>query len=387
MGPLDGVRVIELSHELCAWAGKLMADLGADVIVVEPPGGSRQRTFGPFLGDVAGPERSLWWWQYNTSKRGVVLDHTDIGDRERLASLVESADVLLAAEPIERDGWASNNDGLVTVSILAPDNATDLTLLSEGGPIYMCGYDDHTLPPVRGGGNQAFHTACHWATIATLVALLERQQSGVGQHVDVSALAAANVTTEVGTYGYLAAGMIPQRQTGRHASPVPSQPTQLLCSDGRYVNAGLLARRGAEYQATIDWLTELGLHEEFELMAFLEMGTEYTVITAADIERDPIILEIASAAREAQAFVASRIPAAEYFVSAQQHGLTAGVIYAPDEVLDDPHFLARGWPTLVEHPELGTSYIYPGQPYRLTGTPWQIRHRAPLLGEHQAILG
>ena len=74
MGPLDGVKVVELTHEHVAWAGKLVADLGADVVVVEPPGGSAQRSYGPFLDDVPGPERSLWWWHYNTSKRSVVAD-------------------------------------------------------------------------------------------------------------------------------------------------------------------------------------------------------------------------------------------------------------------------------------------------------------------------
>ena len=73
-GPLDGLRVVELASEHAALAGKMLGDLGADVIVVEPPGGHASRTYGPFADDVDDPERSLWWWNYNTSKRGVVLD-------------------------------------------------------------------------------------------------------------------------------------------------------------------------------------------------------------------------------------------------------------------------------------------------------------------------
>ena len=83
MGPLDGIKVVELTHEHVAWAGKLVADLGADVVVVEPPGGSAQRQLGPFLDDVPGPERSLWWWHYNTSKRSVVADLAVDRDRVR----------------------------------------------------------------------------------------------------------------------------------------------------------------------------------------------------------------------------------------------------------------------------------------------------------------
>ena len=381
MGPLSGIRVIEFSHELCAWAGKLMADLGAEVIVVEPPGGSIQRTYGPFVDDEPGPERSLWWWNYNTSKYSVVLAADDL----RRGSLIASADVVLSADPLDRAAFG--DDRLITVSIEHPEPLTDLTLLADSGPVAMCGYDDHSLPPVRGGGNQGYHTASHWAMISTLVALLEREVSGHGQHVAVSALAACNVTTEVGTYGYLACNLIPQRQTGRHASNVRSQPTQLLCADGRYVNTGIIARRGPEYQATLDWLDDLGVKDDFELTPFLEMGVGYEVITAALIEADPIVLEVASAAREAQAFAASKVSAYDYFRSAQKRGLAAGVIYSPEEVLTDPHFVAREWPVTVEHPELGRSFTYPGQPYRLTGTPWQIRSRAPLLGEHQALVG
>ena len=76
-GPLAGLRVVEVASTHAAFAGKLMADLGADVVVVEPPGGHPSRDHGPFLDDEPGPERSLYWWHYNTSKRGVVLDLED----------------------------------------------------------------------------------------------------------------------------------------------------------------------------------------------------------------------------------------------------------------------------------------------------------------------
>src|SRR2546423_1284658 len=98
-GPLTGLTVVELSHEACAWAGKLLADLGAEAVVVEPPGGSAQRRHGPWLDDEPGPERSLWWWYYNTNKQSVVLDLDDAGDRDRFVRLVETADILLDGEP------------------------------------------------------------------------------------------------------------------------------------------------------------------------------------------------------------------------------------------------------------------------------------------------
>jgi crotonobetainyl-CoA:carnitine CoA-transferase CaiB-like acyl-CoA transferase len=384
-GPMAGIKVVELSHELTAWAGKLMADLGATVVVVEPPGGSRQRTYGPFLDDEPGPERSLWWWHYNTSKLGVVLDWSQEPDASRLHDVVAGADVLLAAEPIDRSEWAGANDGLITVSIEADETDTDLTILAAGGPVWMCGYDDHSLPPVRGGGNQGFHTASHWAMIATLVALLHREVTGAGQHVLVSPHAAANVTTEIGSYGWLAAGIEVTRQTGRHAWWQRTLPTQFRCADGRYVNAGVGARKGAEFQAFVDWLDDLGIGDEFEGRPFLGMGAEREFIRAADLE-DPVVQEIARSVREAQLFAASRASAYDFFVTAQQRGLTAGIVYAPEELFDDPHFVARGWPTPVEHPELDATYTYPGAPYRFTETPWRISARAPQLGEHQSVV-
>ena len=385
MGPLSGVRIVELTHELTAWAGKLMADLGAQVTVVEPPGGSPQRSWGPFADDEPGPEASLWWWHYNTSKNSVVVDRDDPTDAARLDALVRQADVLLAGESLDRGRWAAANPGLVTVSVLGPEPLTDLTLLAAGGPVWMCGYDDHSLPPVRGGGNQGFHTASHWAVIATLVALVHREVSGKGQHVDVSAHAAASVTTEIGSYGYLICGVEPTRQTGRHAGWTRSLPTQLRCADGRYVNAGAGARKGPEFQALLDWLDGHGLRDAFDGSAFLEMGVHYDHITAASM-LEPVVQQIMASSREAQQFVADHVSAYEFFLSAQRHGITAGVVNAPEEVLADPHFAARGWPVEVEHPERGRSYTYPGQPYRFTATPWTISRRAPLLGEDQHLL-
>ncbi len=81
------MRVVELASEHAAWAGKLLAELGADVVVVEPPGGHTSRTYGPFLDDEPGPERSLFWWNYNTSKRSVVLD---LAERRRCGALPHS---------------------------------------------------------------------------------------------------------------------------------------------------------------------------------------------------------------------------------------------------------------------------------------------------------
>ena len=400
MGPLDGVRVVELAHEHGAWAGKLLGDLGADVIVVEPPGGAAQRRFGPFLEDTPGPERSLWWWHYNTSKRSVVADIER--DHDRVLALVADADVLVEAEvPGVLDaaglGWAAvsaANPRIVMVSISpfgqdsprSSEATTDLTVLAEAGPAWSCGYDDHELPPVRGGGNQGFHTAGHWAVMAVLVALLHREETGEGQHIDVSMQAASNVTTEMATYGWMATGAEVQRQTGRHAAPVFTLPTQVRCKDGHYATTGLPPRAPADFRNVLALLDRLGLRDEFPSSAVLELGAERDRINLADIETDPLIAEIFGAAREVLWFLAEHMSAADFFVETQRIGIATGVIYTPGEAMADPHFVARGFPVEIHHDELGRTFTYPGAPYRFSATPWSAR-RAPLLGEHQDALG
>src|ERR1700739_638137 len=102
MSALAGIRVIELASERIAFAGKLLADMGADVILVEPPGGDPARNYPPFRDDQPGPDRSLWWWSYHTSKRGVVLDLETSEGRERFRALVAEGDMLLESEPAGR---------------------------------------------------------------------------------------------------------------------------------------------------------------------------------------------------------------------------------------------------------------------------------------------
>src|ERR1051326_7922225 len=94
-GPLTGIRVIELADEQAEYCGLTLAGLGADVVKVEPPGGSPTRRIGPFYEDRDDPERSLFFWQYNRGKRSIVLDLAQERDRERFRALVASADVLL----------------------------------------------------------------------------------------------------------------------------------------------------------------------------------------------------------------------------------------------------------------------------------------------------
>ena len=403
-GPLEGLRVLEIAHERTAYAGKLLADAGADVLLLEPPGGCAQRGHAPFVDDRPDPEGSLSFWHYNTSKRGLTLALDTPHGRELARELIARADVVLEGEDpgllaslgIDADSELARRPRLVWVSITpfgrsaprAHEPVTDLTLLAGGGPVWSCGYDDHSLPPVRGGGGQAFHIGGHYAVMSLLVALLEREHSGRGQLVDVNVHAACNVTTEMASYEWLVARTTVQRQTARHAMAMRTASSQTRCADGRYVNTGVPPRRPEEFGRLHQWVVELGLAEEWPETFLLEMGMKREHIDLSQIGRDEEVTAIFGAGREAMVLIASKLPAVEFFQQAQTRGLPVGVIYSPEEVLDDRHFRARGFPTEVEHPELGRAVTYPGAPYRFLHTPWRIARRAPRLGEHTSeILG
>ena len=141
---LFGYRVIEVASERCALAGKMLADMGAEVIVVEPPEGCETRLWEPFAGDVADRENSLHWWHYNTSKKSVALDLESEIDAQRFAALVKTADVVIEAEPLGRldalgldwEQFHLTNQELIWTSIThhgrdgTDPPATDLTLLA-----------------------------------------------------------------------------------------------------------------------------------------------------------------------------------------------------------------------------------------------------------------
>ncbi len=431
VGPLHGLTVVEIAHPFCAFAGKLLADAGADVILVEPPEGAEQRTYEPFAerrhvaaGFIADSELSLAWWADNTSKRSVVADLDTGPGRQFFRQLVAEADILLEAErpglladrgidytdltgqPLSRHrssppagalGPPPVNEQLIQVSITPLGRVwrrpvseghrhaemTDLTIMARGGPMAMCGYDDHTLAPMRSRGDQGIRTACHVAVMATMTALLARDAFG-GQFLDVSMVAAANVTTEAGSHGWLASQQKPYRQTGRHARPSLTEPAQVECADGRYLNTGAGARSGRDFDALLAYLTELELVDEAgpDMIAALEHGGGYEDLTMDQVGRDPDANATFKAGRRAMRLIGQHLTAHEAFLGLQSRGIACGVVWSADEMMQDPHFVDRGFPTDVYQPQLDREVTYPGPPIRFTKSPMSIRNPAPRLGEH-----
>jgi crotonobetainyl-CoA:carnitine CoA-transferase CaiB-like acyl-CoA transferase len=376
--PFDGIRVVELASEHAAYAGRVLVALGAEVVLVEPPGGHHTRRYEPFVDDEPDLNSSIWWWHYNVGKSGLVLD-LDRGDgAAEFRRLVAGADIVLEAEPPDRlaglaldyDDLRQDNPALVWASVTPfgrgssrrSDAVTDLTLLAGAGLVWSCGYDDHELPPVRGGGNQSLHVAGIYAALGALTALEHSRRTGRGQLVDVSAHAALNVTTESATYDWLVARRTVQRQTGRHAWAEPTDGTQVRAADQRYVNTGLPAKTDETCRRLLDWIDELGLRSAVPDVFFLELGvargSQWTDVPQPDVEGD----EIFRTERAALTAIAEHLPAHDFFVGAQQRGIPVGVVNAPDEVLDDPHFVARGAIVEQYHPAARQPYRVPGRP-------------------------
>src|SRR5262245_11706613 len=191
---LSPYRVLDLTTRRGLLCGQILADLGADVIHVEPPGGADARRIGPFAGDVPHPDRSLFWWSQTRNERAVTLDLDAPAGRDVLRRLVASAHFLIesdepgamAARDLAAESLLSLNPALVHVSITpfgqdgpkARWAEADLVLLAAGGPLFLTGDEDR--PPVRLPVPQAWFHAAAEAAVGAMIAHHERQRSAAG---------------------------------------------------------------------------------------------------------------------------------------------------------------------------------------------------------------
>ena len=387
-GPLEGLRILELADEKGQFCGKLLGDLGADVIKIEPLGGEPCRYVGPFLDDMPHPERSLSFWYYNTSKRGITLDLASADGRRIFARLAATADVILetfrpghlTALGFDYASLQADNPGLIMCA-LTPfgqtgpwrDYATtDLLHMAAGGEMASCGYDAADVPdapPIAPGGGNAWHTGCHYACMAIMAALVYRTISGQGQYIDASIHEACALTTEAAVANYVYRGETLLRQTGRHHAAAATNRTQFRAKDGNYVTALLT---GGLNPRNVRNLAEL--MNSFGMAGDL-MDARYQDPAVIAANASHIIDNLLAN------FIAS-LPAEEVYHAAQERGFTWGAVRVPEALLDDAHLHDRSFWKQVEHAELGRSFTYPGEAAIYNGSPWRISRRAPLIGEH-----
>jgi crotonobetainyl-CoA:carnitine CoA-transferase CaiB-like acyl-CoA transferase len=192
--------------------------------------------------------------------------------------------------------------------------------------------------------------------------------------------AASNVTTEAATYEWLVAQATVQRQTFRHAA-VRTTPQRMMPSvDGNTV-IGALPRRATEFQALREWMIELGLDARFDEFFFLQWGVERGGVQLPEIA-EPEAAAIYQAGAEGLRIVAAHLPGKTFFLEAQRRQIPAALLYATEDVLNDEHFVAHGFPVEIRHEDLGRTFLYPGPAIRSTVTTWGVRGRAPHVDEH-----
>ena len=391
---LSPYRVVDLSNELGMLCGQLLADLGADVIQVEPPGGSTARRCGPWWKDEPGPERSLFWWAYARNKRSVVLDPERAEDRAHLVRLASGADFFIESEPPGRlarlglgyEDLAARNPGLVYVSISpfgqqgprAAWAATDLTIMAASGCAYLSG--DALRPPVRCRVPQAHAHAGADAAVGALIAHAERRRSGRGQHVDVSAQQSATL----GTQFRILDGPLEQTPARRVSGGAQVGPgfikNRYPLSDGWViVGPGFLPSTGHFMERLLDWAVELGFADP-ALPKSEVWGTFGLRMIHRRIE--PSAYDAVD--RALTALFASRT-SEQVMQAAVERRLLIAPILRMDQIAGSPQLVARGFPIASPHPEAG-AVTHPGPWARFGASPLRMERPAPRLDEHGDLL-
>lgn len=370
---LDGLKVLDLTHYVAGpYATRLMAAQGAEVIKVERPGtGDPSRRIGPFPDDVPHSEKSALFLYLNTGKRSVTLNLKHASSQPILHSLLKWADVLVEnfrPAVTERLGLnyesvASVNPGLVMTSIsnfgqtgpYRDYGAREINLYAMGGLMHITG--DPEQEPLHMAARLAQYGAGQNAFAGTMGALLYRDISGAGQHVDVaiSEYLATILENALSQYSYTGSNF---RRTGNRGygraawGPYP-------CRDG-YV--GVIA--GPDHK----W------HEMAELMGIAELADER-------------FGDRAGRAANADELDALMLPwlmqhdRHDIFEQAQRSGLAFAYVAMPEDILSWEHLRERKFFTDVEHPEAGV-LEHPTMPWRVSGDGGWNLDAAPTLGQH-----
>jgi len=376
-GALTGLRVLDLTGRMGGYGGLLLANLGAEVILVEPPGGDPLRSEGPFKNEEPHRERSISFAAYHSNKRGIVLDLDNDDDQSTLRELARAADVLLEDKPagyldgrgLGYSALQSINPGMVMTSITGfgqtgpyrDFKAPNIVAFAMGGLMNLCGHPGRA--PLMGPCDVAYHLGSVHAAFGTLVALFNRCASGRGEHIDVSLqdVLAADPFLRVMTR-YSVTGEIPQR-TGHSQSTTVAETYQ--CRDGY---ARVFVNQADHWKRFVEWL---GRPPEL-------LDPKYEIAQ----NRFPL-RQIVDRLVEARTL---NYEVKKFFDEFQSLRLAAAPINPPSAFLVDEQTKHRNYVTEIGHAELGR-HGFPGDPYQFSETPWRVQRGAPLLGEHQGEIG
>jgi crotonobetainyl-CoA:carnitine CoA-transferase CaiB-like acyl-CoA transferase len=386
-------RVLDLTDESGLLCGQILADLGADVIQIEPRDGSSARRVGPWRGGERGRERSLFWAAYARNKRGLALDLSDTADREVLRRLAAGADFLIESERPGRmaelglgfDDLSRIQPGLVYVSItpfgrLGPKArwlGTDLTQVAAGGFAYLSGDADGA--PTRVRVPQAHAQAGADAAIGALIAHAERKRTGRGQHVDVSAQQSVTLANMFRTLDE-AVGMAPaQRVAGGLQAGGVLVPIRHRTRDG-WVTLGpaVLPSTGHFMKRLLAWVAEEGFCDPARVEE--DWGTFGIRLGARQLPEDaydPV-------KRDLDRFFATKTNE-ELMRAAVERKLLLAPVLGLDEIIESDQLAERGYPVSVGR-EDGPADRHPGPFAKFGASPIRYRRPPPRLDEHGALL-
>jgi benzylsuccinate CoA-transferase BbsE subunit len=381
---LAGIRVLDLTTNYAAYAGRLLADLGADVVRVEPPEGSPVRDLAPSERGPKGECLSFAHAFLDAGKRSVTLDLASAAGRERLAQLAGASDVVietaassaLMGEPLDFAVVARRSPGLVVVSIspfgrggpYAGYAATDLTLLAAGGLLALGGYAD--TEPLAVHGEQAMLACGIYGAVAALAALYERTQTGRGRWIDLSGQECVAFALEDAVPEWSINARVRRRQgdiareAGTGVYP---------CRDGHVsVVAGRLGTAKA-FDALAQWIAASGVSG----------GTGLRDPQWQDFRYRQSPEGVARFAEIFGAFCRIR-GKQELYREGQARQIAIAPVNTIADVVADAQLTANGYFQLDRL--WGKDVAFPGPPYRLSRTPARRRGAAPRLGEHNPEL-
>ena len=395
MEMLSRTRVLDFSDDRGAFCGFLFAELGADVVCVEAPGGSPLRQRGPFVEGARDPERSLSWWAYARGKRSAVLDPEAPGDRDALLRLVDGADVLVESRTpgeMEKLGLgfeelARRNPALVCVSVTpfgqtgpkARWAASDLTVFAASGALWLMGDDDRA--PVRISVPQAFLHAGAEAASAALVALHERRRSGQGQHVDVSAQQAVALATQADVVSAALNSEGGARTAGGGKIGEMTLRFRYPARDGHVSITHLFGRAfGPASVRLMEAVCEDGFCDE-------TLRDKDWIAIASLIGKGAEPVATHDQAKEAIAAWTASKTKAELLEIAMKRRLLIAPAWTLRDVVSNPQLAERDYFQTLERPDGDGQARQLGPFVRAHGCPPTAARRAPRLGEHSdAIL-
>lgn len=379
--PFAGLTAIELAGDPAGeMTGLLLAQMGATVVKIEPPEGAPSRHTGPFAGDDPDPNKSLAFWYYNGGKHSVTADLATPTGKQAVLSLLDGADIVvstltrrqLADVGIDWNEVTESRPQLIVTSVTpfgltgpwADYQSSDLVALAASGLLVVNGYDDHSIPPIRPGGDQAYHSAAAFAQIATQLALIQRQLTGKGDVLDVSMHESACITVEMANEYWSYPRVVIKRQTCRHAQPTPTQPILFECADGRYVVLTLILAEDKPWRALVAWMDEMGVAADLVDEAYLDFP--YRQANFAHVQEMIESFLLMKSSEDA-------------YHEGQERGLPIGIVNAPEDVLEDAHLRQRQFFVPVHYDGVGDVPL-PRAPWRFSALSCADPLPAPALG-------